>query len=43
MKAVEFLKENDALKFNLRSADGANLNDEEIDIYWQALLKILNK
>jgi len=43
MQEVASLNENDALKDNLSSADGAHLNDAGIDIYRQALLKILNK
>jgi hypothetical protein len=43
MKEVESLNENDALKNSLSSADGAHLNDKGIDIYRQALLKILSK
>lgn len=40
---VESLNQNDALKDNFSSEDGAHLNNQGINIYRQALLKILGK
>ncbi|MBR8838877.1 MAG: alpha/beta hydrolase [Stigonema ocellatum SAG 48.90 = DSM 106950] len=40
---VQSLNENDALKDNISSEDGAHLNNEGISIYRQALFKILGK
>jgi len=41
LQQVQSLNQNDALKDNLSSEDGAHLNNEGINIYRQALLKIL--
>jgi hypothetical protein len=41
LQEVELLNQNDALKDDLSSEDGAHLNNQGIDIYRQALLKIL--
>ncbi len=41
--AVQSLNENEALKDSISSEDGAHLNNEGINIYRQALLKILEK
>ena len=43
LQQVQSLNENSALKDSLSSEDGAHLNDEGINIYRQALLKILGK
>ena len=43
LQQVQSLNENSALKDSLSSEDGAHLNDEGINIYRQALLKILSK
>jgi lysophospholipase L1-like esterase len=43
LQQVEPLNQNDALKDSLSSEDGAHLNDEGINIYREALLKILKK
>ncbi|BCL37667.1 alpha/beta hydrolase [Nostoc sp. MS1] len=43
MEAVEIFNQNDALKDSLSSEDGAHLNDEGVNIYRQALLKIIAK
>ncbi|MBH8562249.1 alpha/beta hydrolase [Nostoc sp. CENA67] len=43
IEAVESLNQNDALKDNLSSEDGVHLNNEGINIYRQALLKILDQ
>ena len=43
LQQVQSLNENGALKDRLSSEDGAHLNDEGINIYRQALLKILGK
>jgi lysophospholipase L1-like esterase len=40
---LQSLNQNNALKDNLSSEDGAHLNNEGINIYRQALLKILSK
>lgn len=42
-EAVQSLNENEALKDSISSEDGAHLNNEGINIYRQALLKILEK
>lgn len=43
IQEVELLNENDALKENFSSEDGAHLNNDGISIYRQALLKIIAK
>ncbi|MBN3870301.1 hypothetical protein [Nostoc sp. JL33] len=43
LQEVQSLNENQALKDDLSSEDGAHLNNQGINIYRQALLKILGK
>ncbi|MDF5721534.1 MAG: alpha/beta hydrolase [Rhizonema sp. PD37] len=43
LQEVQSLNQNGALKDNLSSEDGAHLNNEGINIYRQALLKILSQ
>lgn len=43
IQQVESLNQNDALKDNFSSEDGAHLNNQGINIYRQVLLNILNK
>jgi lysophospholipase L1-like esterase len=43
LQQVQSLNENNALKDDLSSEDGAHLNNQGINIYRQALLKILGK
>ncbi|MBO3463473.1 alpha/beta hydrolase [Aetokthonos hydrillicola Thurmond2011] len=43
LQPVDSLNQNDALKANLSSEDGAHLNNEGINIYREALLNILKK
>jgi len=43
LQQLELLNQNDALRDDLSSEDGAHLNNDGINIYRQALLKILSK